>query len=66
MTRMGFVDKIIDVLGRRQQQVALQIIDTVEPEPSTTTVYRGAELMRSFRPDTIIALGGGSPMDARR
>ncbi|MEP6562512.1 MAG: aldehyde dehydrogenase family protein, partial [Nakamurella sp.] len=64
MTRLGFVDKIIDVLGRRQQQVALQIIDTVEPEPSTTTVYRGAEQMRSFKPDTIIALGGGSPMDA--
>ncbi|MET0863457.1 MAG: bifunctional acetaldehyde-CoA/alcohol dehydrogenase, partial [Nakamurella sp.] len=66
MTRLGFVDKIIDVLGRRQESVALQIIDTVEPEPSTTTVYRGAEQMRSFRPDTIIALGGGSPMDAAK
>jgi len=66
MTRLGFVDKIIDVLGRRQQSVALQIIDTVEPEPSTTTVYRGAEQMRSFKPDTIIALGGGSPMDAAK
>ena len=51
MTRLGFVDKIID---------------TVEPEPSTTTVYRGAEQMRSFKPDTIIALGGGSPMDAAK
>jgi acetaldehyde dehydrogenase/alcohol dehydrogenase len=66
MTRLGFVDKILDVLGRRQQQVALQIIDSVEPEPSTTTVYRGAELMRAFKPDTIIALGGGSPMDAAK
>jgi len=66
MTRLGFVDKIIDVLGRRQTSVALQIIDTVEPEPSTTTVNRGAEQMRSFKPDTIIALGGGSPMDAAK
>jgi acetaldehyde dehydrogenase / alcohol dehydrogenase len=66
MTRLGFVDKILDVLGRRQQPVALQIIDSVEPEPSTTTVHRGAELMRSFKTDTIIALGGGSPMDAAK
>ena len=66
MTRLGFVDKILDVLGRRHQPVALQIIDSVEPEPSTTTVYRGAELMRAFKPDTIIALGGGSPMDAAK
>ena len=66
MTRLGFVDKVLDVLGRRQQPVALQIIDSVEPEPSTTTVYRGAELMRAFKPDTIIALGGGSPMDAAK
>ncbi len=66
MTRLGFVDKIIDVLGRRQKSVALQIIDSVEPEPSTGTVYRGADLMRGFKPDTIIALGGGSPMDAAK
>ena len=66
MTRLGFVDKIIDVLGRRQKSVALQIIDGVEPEPSTGTVYRGADLMRGFKPDTIIALGGGSPMDAAK
>ncbi len=66
MTRLGFVDKILNVLGRRQHAVALQIIDSVEPEPSTTTVYKGAELMRSFKPDTIIALGGGSPMDAAK
>ena len=66
MTRLGFVDKVIDVLGRRPNKVALQIIDSVEPEPTITTVDRGAELMREFRPDTIIALGGGSPMDAAK
>ncbi len=66
MTKLGFVDKIIQVLHRRPEHVALQIIDSVEPEPSVATVQRGAELMREFRPDTIIALGGGSPMDAAK
>ena len=66
MTTLGFVDKIIDVLNRRQTKVALQIIDEVEPEPSVRTVQKGAASMRHFRPDTIIALGGGSPMDAAK
>lgn len=66
MTRLGYVDRIITVLQRRADRVALQIIDDVEPEPSLATVDRGADLMRSFRPDTIIALGGGSAMDAAK
>lgn len=66
MTRLGYVDRLITVLQRRPERVALQIIDDVEPEPSVGTVDRGAELMRSFRPDTIIALGGGSAMDAAK
>jgi len=66
MTKLGFVDRIIEVLNRRPNKVALQIIDQVEPEPSVRTVKAGAEQMRHFRPDTIIALGGGSPMDAAK
>lgn len=66
MTTLGFVDKIIDVLNRRPNTIALQIIDQVEPEPSVRTVQAGAKQMRHFRPDTIIALGGGSPMDAAK
>ncbi|MFI7542504.1 bifunctional acetaldehyde-CoA/alcohol dehydrogenase [Actinoplanes sp. NPDC049599] len=66
MTRLGYVDRIITVLQHRPERVALQIIDDVEPEPSLATVDRGAELMRSFRPDTIVALGGGSAMDAAK
>ncbi|KQT02479.1 bifunctional acetaldehyde-CoA/alcohol dehydrogenase [Cellulomonas sp. Leaf395] len=66
MTTLGFVDKIIDVLNRRSSKVALQIIDQVEAEPSVQTVKAGAAQMRHFRPDTIIALGGGSPMDAAK
>ncbi|MFE4050145.1 iron-containing alcohol dehydrogenase [Streptomyces sp. YIM B13518] len=66
MTRLGFVDRISRVLQRRRAPVTLQVIDTVEPEPSIDSVQRGAGLMRDFRPDTIIALGGGSPMDAAK
>nr|WP_130416715.1 bifunctional acetaldehyde-CoA/alcohol dehydrogenase [Xylanibacterium ulmi] len=66
MSTIGIVDKVLDVLHRRTNEVAVQIIDTVEPEPSVGTVARGAELMRDHRPDTIIAIGGGSPMDAAK
>ncbi|GGR35178.1 bifunctional acetaldehyde-CoA/alcohol dehydrogenase [Streptomyces aurantiogriseus] len=66
MTRLGFVDRINRVLKRRPEPVTLQIIDNVEPEPSIDSVRRGARLMGDFRPDTIIALGGGSPMDAAK
>lgn len=61
MTRLGFVDRVSRVLQRRHEPVTLQIIDNVEPEPSIDSVRRGARLMGDFRPDTIIALGGGSP-----
>ncbi|MFE1311863.1 bifunctional acetaldehyde-CoA/alcohol dehydrogenase [Streptomyces sp. NPDC058755] len=66
MTRLGFVDRVSRVLQRRHEPVTVQIIDNVEPEPSIDSVQRGAQLMRDFRPDTIIALGGGSPMDAAK
>ncbi|MBW6432559.1 bifunctional acetaldehyde-CoA/alcohol dehydrogenase [Actinoplanes hulinensis] len=66
MTRLGYVDRISNVLRRRPEPVTIQVIDGVEPEPSIETVQTGAALMRSFRPDTIIALGGGSPMDAAK
>ncbi|AVZ76729.1 bifunctional acetaldehyde-CoA/alcohol dehydrogenase [Streptomyces lunaelactis] len=66
MTRLGYVDRVSRVLQQRQGPVTIQIIDDVEPEPSIDSVQRGAALMRDFRPDTIIALGGGSPMDAAK
>ncbi|RPK80672.1 bifunctional acetaldehyde-CoA/alcohol dehydrogenase [Streptomyces sp. ADI98-10] len=66
MTRLGFVDRISRVLQQRREPVTLQIIDNVQPEPSIDSVQHGADLMRDFRPDTIIALGGGSPMDAAK
>ncbi|KAB7833974.1 bifunctional acetaldehyde-CoA/alcohol dehydrogenase [Streptomyces mobaraensis] len=66
MTRLGYVDRVSRVLRHRAEPVTLQIIDNVEPEPSIDSVRHGARLMREFRPDTIIALGGGSPMDAAK
>ncbi|MFN3866134.1 MAG: bifunctional acetaldehyde-CoA/alcohol dehydrogenase [Demequina sp.] len=66
MTQIGLVDKILDVLHRRSNAVSVQIIDNVEPEPSINTVKKGAEVLRAFKPDTLIALGGGSPMDAAK
>lgn len=66
MTRLGYVDRVSRVLQQREHPVTIQIIDDVEPEPSIASVRRGAALMRDFRPDTIIALGGGSPMDAAK
>lgn len=66
MTRLGFVDRVSRILQRRHEPVTVQIIDNVEPEPSIDSVQWGAQLMRAFRPDTIIALDGGSPMDAAK
>ncbi|MDE0573587.1 bifunctional acetaldehyde-CoA/alcohol dehydrogenase [Demequina sp. B12] len=66
MTRIGIVDRVLDVLNRRNNKVSVQIIDNVEPEPSIKTVQAGAEVLRAFKPDTLIAIGGGSPMDAAK
>ncbi|RAJ43198.1 acetaldehyde dehydrogenase/alcohol dehydrogenase [Kitasatospora sp. SolWspMP-SS2h] len=66
MVEIGHLDRVRDVLGRRTEPVEVRVVDFVEPEPSIATVERGAELMRDFRPDTIVALGGGSPMDAAK
>lgn len=66
MTKLGYVDKITDVLNRRENRVQVQLINTVKPEPKVSEVRAGADLMRQFQPDTIIALGGGSPMDASK
>ena len=66
MVDLGFVDRITDQLRQRRNKVMYQLFTDVEPNPSLQTVMRGTELMRSFQPDTIIALGGGSPMDAAK
>ncbi|MFT4173860.1 MAG: bifunctional acetaldehyde-CoA/alcohol dehydrogenase [Rhodocyclaceae bacterium] len=66
MWKLGYVDKITDVLHRRRQPIEIELFFEVEADPSVDTVNKGLGLMRSFEPDTIIALGGGSPMDAAK
>lgn len=66
MVEFGFLDRILEQLHLRRNNVVYQIFADVEPDPDITTVYKGTEMMRTFKPDTIIALGGGSPMDAAK
>lgn len=64
MKRFGFVDKAVGYLNQAGMDVKL--IENVEPDPSVETVMRGAEIMREFEPDWIVAMGGGSPIDAAK
>ncbi len=66
MVQFGYVDILIDHLKQRRQEVAWTIFSDVEPNPSSQTVFKGAQWMRDFEPDCIIALGGGSAMDAAK
>lgn len=66
MVDLGFVAKITDQLNLRRNKVQIQLFSDVEPDPSIETVRKGYELMAGFRPDTIVALGGGSSMDAAK
>ncbi|MBQ3086236.1 MAG: iron-containing alcohol dehydrogenase [Clostridia bacterium] len=64
MKRFGFLDKAIAYLQEAGMEV--QVFDGIEPDPSVETVMRGAEAMLKFEPDWIIAMGGGSPIDAAK
>ncbi len=64
MKRFGFLDRAVSYLQEAGMEV--QIIDGIEPDPSVETVMRGAEKMLAFEPDWIVAMGGGSPIDAAK
>jgi acetaldehyde dehydrogenase/alcohol dehydrogenase len=66
MVDLGYYAKIVEQLNLRRNKVQIQLFCDVEPDPSLDTVRKGYELMDAFKPDTIIALGGGSPMDAAK
>ncbi len=66
MVQFGYCDTVREVLARRKNDVKIEVFSDVEPNPSTNTVYAGTKLMADFKPDTVIALGGGSAMDAAR
>ena len=64
MKRFGFLARVENALKEAGMEV--HIFEGVEPDPSVTTVMRGAEEMRQFQPDWIVAIGGGSPIDAAK
>ncbi|MCI5741470.1 MAG: iron-containing alcohol dehydrogenase [Lachnospiraceae bacterium] len=64
MKRFGFLDKAVNYLKEAGMEV--ELFENVEPDPSVDTVMRGAEKMREFQPDWIVAMGGGSPIDAAK
>lgn len=66
MVDLGYVTRVTDQLEQRRNKVQVQLFCDVEPDPSIQTVKKGLGLMQAFRPDTIIAIGGGSSMDAAK
>ena len=64
MKRFGFLDKAVAYLKEAGMEV--QLFEGVEPDPSVETDMKGAEAMRAFEPDWIVAMGGGSPIDAAK
>ncbi len=66
MVKLGYVDKVLYHLRKREDYVHSEIFSDVESDPSFETVNRGVELMNEFKPDVIIALGGGSAIDAAK
>ena len=64
MKRFGFLARVENAL--KEAGMKVHIFEGVEPDPSVTTVMRGAEEMRQFQPDWIVAIGGGSPIDAAK
>ena len=61
---LGYTDKITSVL--EELDIAYQIFSNVNPDPDTDTIENALKIVRNLEPDVIIALGGGSPMDAAK
>lgn len=66
MVRFGYVDKVLYYLRKRPDYVHSEIFTDVQTEPSVETVMKGVEVMDTFQPDVIIAIGGGSVIDAAK
>ncbi|MGL4847808.1 MAG: iron-containing alcohol dehydrogenase [Clostridium sp.] len=64
MKKFGFLDKVRSYL--EEANIEVKVFEGVEPDPSVETVMKGAEEMRKFNPDWIVAMGGGSPIDAAK
>ena len=66
MMKLGYVDKALYYLRKREIYCHSEIFYEVEPDPSIETIERGVAAMKAFAPDVIIALGGGSAIDAAK
>jgi len=64
MVKLGFIDKVTYQLDKAN--IKHEIFSEVEPDPSVDTVEKGVKIMKEFQPDLIIAVGGGSPIDAAK
>ncbi|TDT62433.1 iron-containing alcohol dehydrogenase [Fonticella tunisiensis] len=64
MQRFGFLGKLENIL--RETGLEVKLFEGVEPDPSVETVMKGAKVMQEFQPDVIVAIGGGSPIDAAK
>lgn len=64
MKRFGFLDRAVDYMKEAGMEV--QLFEGIESDPSVETVMRGAKAMEEFQPDWIVAMGGGSPIDAAK
>lgn len=64
MKKFGFLDRVESYL--KEAGFEVRLFEGVEPDPSVETVMKGAEAMREFQPDWIVAIGGGSPIDAAK
>ena len=66
MVNLGYVEKIKYHLNKRNEKCNIEVFSDVSPDPDVETVWNGLEVMKRFSPDAIIALGGGSPIDAAK
>lgn len=66
MVKFGFVDKVYDQLAARENEVKTALYGTVRPDPMLGQTIEIAQQMAQFEPDTVIAIGGGSALDATK
>ncbi|QTQ14014.1 iron-containing alcohol dehydrogenase [Treponema parvum] len=64
MKRFGFLDKVVGYL--KEAGMKVEVFEGIESDPSVDTVMKGADAMLKFEPDWIVAMGGGSPIDAAK
>ena len=66
MVKLGYVDKVLYYLRKRENYCHCEIFSEVEPDPSVETIQNGVRAMNAFQPDVIVALGGGSAIDTSK